>query len=520
MSEVFEVPRRQRQLFLDDVGIARIENLKRTMHRPEKRGPVLIADRPADGEGLQSASAPMWVESEKQYNLVYEIRSNEGKRYALATSRDGIEWEKPSLGLVEFGGSTDNNIFPTPDDQRIWHVVHDPDDSDETRRFKGFLTVKKGRIPVVSPDCVNWRKLDVDPLALRSGDAGTLTYDRPRRRFLGLLKRPGKIPNPQAVGRAYDVSISEDFESWNDPVFIFGMDTGRDQEMALDVIRRRLADQGFANPMYVDPDPELGWTPPEGKNHIATWRAECYNFGVFPYEGIYLGLATIYYPTGQGLPERVNTDGFNTIQLVASRDLKHWERLGDRQPFLETSRLDEGLVGNYDRLQLGFFNQGLVHGDEVRFYYNGMKRRVCFHDRYTDGTPRDPSTLSDAERMDWLEDGDSAILLAALRRDGFVSLDAGDQGGVVETEPFELHGSEILVNADLGEGELDAEMLSDDGEVLAVSQPTSGDQLQGVLRWQEGQISKHRGEQVSLRFNLSNGSLYSYWLEDEDPPAR
>ena len=34
----------------------------------------------------------------------------------LATSRDGISWEKPELGLVEFHGSTANNILRTEDD--------------------------------------------------------------------------------------------------------------------------------------------------------------------------------------------------------------------------------------------------------------------------------------------------------------------------------------------------------------------------------------------------------------------
>ena len=513
--EKFKAPCGQRQLFVDNVGIAGMENLERSTHCPVKRGPVLTADRPSDGQGVHSASAPMWIDSENQYMLLYEIRDKQVKRYALAVSADGVVWEKPALGQVEFGGSTDNNLFPTPDNKRIWHVVYDPDDADETRRFKGFLTVKKGRIPVVSPDCAHWRKLGVDPLALRSGDAGTLTYDRPRRRFLGLLKRPRSIPNPTAVGRAYDVTISEDFEHWSEPTFIFGMDTERDQEMALDVIRRRLGDQALAKPMYVDPDPAIGWTPPEGKNHIATWQAECYNFGVFPYEGIYIGLATVFYPTGQGLPDRVNTDGFNTIQLAASRDLRHWERLGDRQPFLETSRLDAGMVGNYDRLQLGFFNQGVVHGDEVRFYYNGMKRRVPFHDRYSDGTPRDPSTLSAEERADWLEDGDSAIMLAVLRRDGFVSLDAGEKEGLVWTNPFVLQGDKILANTELSPGgELRCELLDATGDVLAVSLPQRGDQLRAALEWESDCLNEHRGEEVTLRFNLSNGSLYSYWLED------
>ncbi len=34
----FQVPAGQRQLFLDDVGIAKIENLARTMHQPSKKG--------------------------------------------------------------------------------------------------------------------------------------------------------------------------------------------------------------------------------------------------------------------------------------------------------------------------------------------------------------------------------------------------------------------------------------------------------------------------------------------------
>ena len=513
-SRIFQVPRGRRQLFLDDAGIACMENLNCTMHRPEKRGPMLTADRPSDGLGPHSASAPMWIESEGHYKFLYEIRyDDKKKRYALAVSDDGLRWEKPPLGLVEFEGSKENNLFPTPGDERIWHVVYDPDDRDDSRRFKGLMTVKKGRVPVVSPDCANWHKLDVDPLALRSGDAGTLTYDRECRRFLGLLKRPSSIPNPNVVGRAYDVTISADFENWSDPVFIFGMDTDRDQEMALEVIRRRFGDQALAKPMYSDPDPAIGWTPPEGKNHIATWQAECYNFGVFPYEGVYLGLVTVYYPTGQGLPDRVNTDGFNTIQLVTSRDLEHWERLGDRQPFLETSRLDEGMVGNFDRLQIGFFNSGVVHGDEIRFYYNAMKRRVPYHDRYSDGSPRDLSMLSAAERADWLEDGDSAVLLAVMRRDGFVSLDAGKEEGVVETQSFVLNGDRLLVNADLGLGELTAELLDSNGEVAANSQSVSGDLLAGELKWNTADLKALQRERVSVRFKLRQGSLYSYWFE-------
>ncbi len=141
-----------------------------------------------------------------------------------------------------------------------------------------------------------------------------------------------------------------------------------------------------------------------------------------PHEGLYLGLITVYYPTGERLPDRRNADGFNLIQLAMSRDFENWRRLGDRQPFLEPSPLMLGLVDNYDRLQLGAYNGIILHDDEVRIYYGGNKRRVPQHARWPDGRPRDPSTLSESERADWLEDAHSAMNPAVLRRDGFVSL--------------------------------------------------------------------------------------------------
>ena len=39
----------ERQLFLDDHGIAKIDGLQRTMHQPKKRGAVVTPDVPSDG---------------------------------------------------------------------------------------------------------------------------------------------------------------------------------------------------------------------------------------------------------------------------------------------------------------------------------------------------------------------------------------------------------------------------------------------------------------------------------------
>ena len=292
---------------------------------------------------------------------------------------------------------------------------------------------------------------------------------------------------------------------------MFGMDKGRDQEMALDIIRRRLVNPALAKPLFVD--------PPGGGGRIPTWQAECYNFGVVPYEGLYLGLITVYYPTGERLPDRRNADGFNLIQLAMSRDFENWRRLGDRQPFLEPSPLTRGLVGNYDRLQLGAYNGIILHDDEVRFYYGGNKRRVPQHDRWPDGSPRDPSTLSESERADWLEDTHSAMHLTVLRRDGFVSLNAGAESGRLITKPLIVSGETLLLNVAVrAGGYATVTVLGDDGEPLPGferSVPLKADSIDQLVSWpSSGDVGRLTSQPIRLRIELKAADLYSFRFTD------
>ena len=505
----------KRELFLDDHVLDQTENLSRSFHRPRKRGVVLKADIPSDGTYVETVSAPMWIPDDGIYKFVYEARhratGGKGTTYwALALSRDGLNWEKPNLGALEFNGNRENNLIDSPERQRLWQVVHDPDDPDPERRYKGFLGAS-GRRPVVSPDCIHWQLLEVEKLP--SGDAGTLTYDRASRQFLGLLKFTGKY------GRSYNLSVSKDFVNWSEPRFLFSTDD-EDQRMALDVIRRRLADPGLAKPLMVDPDPATGWKqPPEKFRNRGTWNVQCYNIGVFPYEGVHLGWLMFFYPTGIRLPEKTNTDGFNEMQLAMTRDLKTWKRLGDRQPFISTSRLDEGLVGNYDRLQLNVTNQPVDRGDELWFYYTGMKRRVPQHDRYRNGAPRDPSTLSAEERADWIEDTHSAVYVSVLRRDGFISLDADENGGFLLTKPLKMAGDRLFLNLQAPEGEARVEILDETGVVvpgfgLDDSAAAGGDQVRVPVGWKgRNGLSDLAGRTVRLKIHLRDASLYSFWTE-------
>ena len=106
-----------------------------------------------------------------------------------------------------------------------------------------------------------------------------------------------------------------------------------------------------------------------------------------------------------------------------------------------------------------------------------------------------------------------AICLAVLRRDGFVSLDGGEQPGTLLTRPFGIPGGDLKVNVDAPRGELIVEVLDEVGEVLARSKPLTGNHMNGRFEWETGSIAAQQDKTVRLHFTLRDGSFYSYWIE-------
>ena len=84
-SDEFQVAVGQRQLFLDDHGIAEIKDLRRTMHRPAKRGAVIRSPQPT--KTIQTRTAPVWDEEAGLYKIwVITVDDN------LWQSKDGLHW--------------------------------------------------------------------------------------------------------------------------------------------------------------------------------------------------------------------------------------------------------------------------------------------------------------------------------------------------------------------------------------------------------------------------------------------
>ena len=484
-GSAFEVPVGQRQLFLDDDDIAEMKNLKRTMHTPDKEGAVIRLDpdieSSVDEHSVQVKSAPIWDPQEKIWKL-WSTASRVPGCSAYWESKDGLHWYKPVVGQVEYQGSRENNYVSVQlKDRRFGpvKVVYDPTDPDPGRRYKaanppwGFG---------VSPDGVNWKGIDI---SVWNEDTFAFSFDEQNHLFV-LTVREGGMNDRRVL-----LTTSEDFEQWTEHELIFRADE-LDQEIARQEIERRFADPTLQAPEFNVPE---------------TYNAQVYEMGVFRYESRYIGLPMMFYRSGQfppdwegfdemNLPERImgyvrrsgDWTGVHVVQLTSSRDLRHWQRLGDREPFIGPSRLDSGA---YDTLCIGCPHYPAVRGDELWFYYPGIKSYA-----YVSLAKRDAG----------------AICLAVLRRDGFISLDAGEEGGTILTKPFTLPDGKLFVNVDAPGGELRAEMLDPDAKVIATSAPLKGDLLREKVRWAQGNLEALQGQQVALRLTLHKGSLYSYWI--------
>ena len=470
-DDSIEVPVGRRQLFLDDHGVAEIRDLERTLHQPEKRGAVIRAANPS--HTIQTRTAPVWDPETKRFMIWVS-----GTDQPLRLSDDGLNW----------------CAGPTPN-LPVSMAVRDPRDPDPARRFKAAL-LNEGF--AVSPDGIAWTKLDTPKVP--SSDEGNFSYDPDHELFIHSVKRSGPY------GRSVAIATSRDFATWKDYGVVFHADA-LDQTIG----RRRIAER-LANPALKQTEYDV----PE------YYSIEIYNMGVFSYEGLYLGLPSVYHHTGKvpkdwpgfdkmrlsqniiGLVRKYGDyTGFYNIQLAASRDLVHWERLADRAPFIEASPLG---AGAYDIQTIIGPSAPVVREDQLWFYYTGIQQYAFI------GSGVDPTC------DDYFPDA-GAVCLAVLRRDGFISLDAGEKPGTVLTKPFVTSGPQLFVNVDVAKGgTFEVTALNDAGKPVATSEPVVGDQRRALVRWKPGATADLVGKTIRLRFTLHKASLYSYWFDESAKP--
>jgi hypothetical protein len=366
-----------------------------------------------------------------------------------ATSKDGLHWEKPELGLHEFEGSTRNNILLTP--QADWldspTVIKDLDDPDPARRYKMSLyecggnpklremsrsSPLTGIWHVVSPDGIHWTRLP-GPV-VKAGDRTSFLRDPIRHKWVVITRMPDY--GERTIGFAE----GDEFGVYGPMRLIFQRD---------------------------ERDPQ---------------QSDLYSMPTFAYEGMLIGCVEVYeHPSGREI-----------TQLAWSYDGEHWTRDPERQPFLLWS---EPPAWDWARRHP---HNGpiLVRDDKLWLYFGG---------RSTLKNSTDPRTIVGAIGLSFLridgfcscDAGEQEGILTTrplLLNDGELHVNADVKpGGALEIELLNAAGAPIA------------------GFSRAECVTLSGDRIDHPVRWRSRlslrQVARHA---VCLRFHLRETDLYSF----------
>ncbi len=448
------------QLFVDDYLLASVENIKRTVHQATKfdGNPIMTDHAPADGAGPvfpivmrdeQTGKFRMWYAG----RVTYTLSSGTSVRFPAlyAESDDGITWKRPELGLHEFNGSKANNIIIPAGN--LWGVHIDAKEPNPQRRYKGVVwhepkyVPREGYFLYTSPDGILWTRETEEPIAISLngytmpqtgiGDTSLFRWDRHLGKYVGDVKfvLPGKI-------RCRGFMESDDLIHWSRPRMTVFPDSLDDED------------------------------------------TQIYAQNSFCYESMWLSYLRVMHT------ERTKGYKQTTVELTASRDGRHWYRVGNREEIIPLGSEREWDTDYHDPLW-----EPIQVGDELWIYYRSGKLRRDEPRRYDLG-------------------------LAKLRRDGFASLDAGDKPGTVLTRPLSFIGRKLFVNGEVGDGGyIKVTMLSRgqqpiDGYSTDDSMPITEGSVRIPVRWKTAtQLKLQPGNHMRIYFELKSASLYSFWIE-------
>ena len=537
--------------FLDDYVVGRKKNVVVRLHRPIRSSPnpVVQADKPWETGvvGVDLAGGTVLFDQEaRQFKMWYRtnqtlleqapdgsFREAAGAAYlaCYAVSSDGLRWEKPDLGLTEFGGSTHNNILPPGKGGRAFirrpNLIKDYDETDPRKRYKMVYLdeVDKGfaLVTAYSADGVDW-VMDADPPKIFRRPVipnGVLFGWDPRLKEYVLYHRTAAMAHADVDGRQVRSDLRRLVRSSSPGFSVWGQ------------TRTALA-LGRSDPANLD----IG--------HLGILSAVLYT------DDLYVGFVDTC--TVHGV-EDVPAELWDSVykmdhaehrqELVISRDGKKWTRVSPHWEFFRP-----GSLGAWDSNHV-IPSKPIVLNDKIWIYYSAHSLSCK---SYLPHNPDQTKIQASA--------GESvfgyAIGLATMRLDGFASMESYSEGGWVETKPLIFAGNRLVVNVraprqpfrppgsqeyvfhgdrmvirkgNLSEAETQTQDVFHGGFRVEIQDAHgkplsgfsledcdlfSGDELRHVVSWKEKtDLAALAGEPVRLKFHLQNAALYSFQFTKE-----
>ncbi len=501
------------ELFLDNQLLEVTPGVSRRLHRPKKHllNPVVRSERWWEGNYIEPYTT-MYDAEDKLFKMWARAGSDWKSRYLdghaaymlYFTSKDGVHWDRPELGLMTIAGRRDHNIVFTSDtvmaagrdsSQRkrsfvapsqpmrpqgkkafFWAVNKHPHPKNASEKFVALAIVqdhRRGAHLVTSPDGIHWSCANAPFWQTPNDVSGNgddclmhMMYDRAKRKW--------------ALYRRIIPEFSERMIA-----------DASDRE-------RKAVDRYYRSYAYAESDDLREWT-----NHRfilsmdADDRAdtELYQFACHKIGANYVGYMSVYYLGRQSLD----------IQLATSRDGLNFTRVCRGDAFIPS-----GSLGYYDYMAMACSQpEPIVVNDTVYLYYAAAN-----FPHSADVARADPETLK------------VGAALATFKRDRFASLETSDRDPGpcrVVTKPFTVGHSKLFLNAATWlKGSIRVEALTRDwqpipGFTQSVAREIRGDALDHPVRWKDNaDVGKLLGEEIRLKFYLTRARIHAMTICNEN----
>jgi len=490
----------QRQVFIDGKFLLHSHGVQLVVHQATKTHERTIQpEHPWEEGGIGPYSCVlkegdtyhMWYHA--MSSVQWHIDVNAGC-ICYARSDDGIHWEKPDLGIIEFKGDKKNNIVlghgagdvtfgqdggmvfidpKAPADQKYRMAMRLKDVNDNVHLFS-------------SPDGLHWRLTHESVLTARPQKKGhhldsqnVIFFDDRINKYVAYGRRN------TSVGRSVFRMESDDLTHF--PVV---------QDM----------------PIVLGPDPlDLC----HNDRHVVDYYL---NATVkYPYaENAYYMFPTAYYhyvhnTLREFMKENPKNAGPLHTQFAASRDGIQWERY-DRRPFV-----DLGMKGEFDWASSRMI-YGIVPDVEGRYMYMYYRASDWLHG--WDRDERNKRILTEAGLG--ADQNIAVISRVVLRRDGFVSVRADYTGGDFVTPLIQFKGNKLSLNVDTSAtGIVQVGILDPDGRpipgynVQDCDRIHTANEINRVVTWGgNSDVSKLAGQPIQLRFEMRDAELYAFEFQE------
>ncbi len=465
--EVLELGARL-ELMVDDHLIESMDGVQRRLHHPVPGDVVFVHDAP--WEGNASGYHTVFKDGDR-YRMYYKALNYvlsdttlvvaDSGYVAYAESDDGIHWNRPTLGLIDFHGSMDNNlVWYGPG----WHgfspFLDERPGVDAESRYKAVGAGPEGLMAMRSADGIRWTLAQEGPVITDGAfDSQSVAFWDGARGEYRVYFRDGRDSR-----RDVRTATSQDFLTWSEATWLSYPGAPPEQ-------------------LYTSQIKPYPWAP-----HLL------------------IGLPTRYVERGpieemDGLP---NPGGRRARAAVRTR---YGTAVTDA--LLMTSR--DGVT--FHRWGEAFLRPGPPGADAWAYGDQYIANQVV---RTRAAVPGAPDELSVYATEAYWSEGGTKVRRYTLRMDGFASLQAPAGGGEVLTRPFRFTGDELVLNyATSGAGGIKVEIVTASGEVvdgfsMAESVELYGDEIEGVVRWTGGnRLADLARTPVRLRLVMRDADLYA-----------